>query len=91
LRANLLFTIDSKHDFPSSKGMIRPPGFEQMRSLAGVDDDNTLTVLDRPSIRWQPLGPVPVGENAELSRNSAMSPSLDLRGFYFDEAGLDGV
>ena len=44
LRTDLLFRIDSKNNLPSSKGMIRPPSFQQMRSLAGVDDNNTLTV-----------------------------------------------
>src|SRR5579872_2406812 len=91
LRTDLLFRIDSKHDFPSSKGMIRPSGLQQMRSLAGVDDNNALTVFDRPCIRWQPLGPVSVRKNGQLSRNPVMPVSFDLCAFYFDEAGLDRV
>src|SRR5438445_114930 len=75
-------------DFPSSKGMIRRPCFEQMRSLASVDYDDTFLVLDRPSVRRQPLGPVPVGENGKPSCQP-VSLSLDLRTFYFDQAGLD--
>jgi hypothetical protein len=40
LGTDLLVTINPERDFPSHIGMIRPPGFEQMRSLAGVDDDD---------------------------------------------------
>ncbi|MGY4368499.1 hypothetical protein ACVW1A_004564 [Bradyrhizobium sp. LB1.3] len=88
LRTDFFFPIDSKNDFPSGKGMIRRSGFEQMRSLASIDYDNTFLVLDRPSVRRQPLGPVPVAENGKPSCQP-VSVSFDLRTFYFNEAGLD--
>src|SRR6185437_12751653 len=52
LRTDFIFPIDSKNDFPSRKGMIRRPCFEQMLSLAGVDDDDTFLVFDRPRVGW---------------------------------------
>lgn len=90
LGTDFFFPIDSKNDFPSGKGMVRRPCFEQMRSLASVDYDDTFLVLDRPSVRRQPLGPVPVGENGKPSCQP-VPVSLDLRTFYFNEAGLDCV
>jgi len=52
--------------------MIRLPGFEQMCSLTGVDDDNTLAMLNRPRIGRQPIGPISVGENGELEHAAAI-------------------
>ena len=67
LWADFFFTVDSKRNFPSNIGMKGGPGFEQMRSLAGIDDDDTFAMLDDPCVCRQPLGPAPVGENGELS------------------------
>src|SRR6187455_98884 len=48
LWAGLLFRVNLKHDLPSQKRMKRIAGFEQMRSLASVDHDDTFRMLDRP-------------------------------------------
>jgi hypothetical protein len=50
LRSDFFFTVDSKLNFPSDIGMKRGPGFEQMRSLAGVDDNDIFSMLDNPYV-----------------------------------------
>jgi len=90
LRTDFLITVDAKRNFPSDVGVKRLAGFEQMRSLARIDHDNAFWVIDDPSVRWEPFGPSPVGENGEPSSYSASAP-FDLRALYSDGAGLDGV
>jgi hypothetical protein len=62
-------------------GMKGPPGFEQMRPLAGADNDETFFMLGDPCVCRQPLGPAQVGENGEPSSQSVSAP-LDLRALY---------
>jgi len=70
--------------------MKRFASFKKMRSLAGVDDDDALSMVDDPSICGQPLDPASIGEDGEPSCQSVPVP-LDLCAFYPHEAGLDGV
>jgi hypothetical protein len=67
LRSDFFFTVDSKLNFPSDIGMKGGPGFEQMRSLAGVDDNDTFSMLDNPYVCGQPFGPVLISEDCEPS------------------------
>ena len=90
LRPYFLFTLKFKRDFPSHVGMQRFARFKQMCPLAGIDHDDTVRMVDDPRINRQPLGPVPVGKDGELARQSVPA-AFDLRGFCSDEAGLDGV
>lgn len=52
LRPDLFFTIDSELDLPSDIRMERSSGFQQMSSLAGVNHNDALPVLDHPGISW---------------------------------------
>jgi len=61
-----------------------------MRSLACIDDDDTVAMLDGPGISWQPIGPVSVGEDGELPRQ-AMSTACNLCRLDPDRTGLDGM
>src|SRR4249919_2276217 len=88
LRADFFFTLNSKNDFPPQKWMIGPRRFEQMNSLSGIDDDDALWMLDCPDVGWQPLSPIRVGENGQLSSKSVPAPR-NLRSFYFNGASLD--
>ena len=90
LRTDLLFAVDAKRDLPADIGMQRLAGFEQMRALPGIDNDNAFAGVDRPCVGGQPTGPVPVGENRKPPRQ-AMPPPLDLRCLDPDETGLNGV
>jgi len=47
---NFLFTVDPKRNFPSDIWMKRRPSFEQVRSLASVDDDDSLFMVNRPRV-----------------------------------------
>ncbi len=51
LRTYLFFAIDSKRDLPSDKGMKRLPGFDQMRTLASIDHNDTFLMINDPSVR----------------------------------------
>jgi hypothetical protein len=50
LRTDFLLRIYSKPNFPSDVGVERTSSAEQMCSLAGVNHNNTFTVLDHPGI-----------------------------------------
>jgi hypothetical protein len=62
LRSDFLVALDPKHHFPSQVRVKRVGGLEEMRSLAGVDDDHALWMVDGPRIRRKPIRPVFVGE-----------------------------
>ena len=47
---NFLFTVDPKLNFPSDIWMKRRPSFEQVRSLASVDDNDSLFMVNRPRV-----------------------------------------
>jgi hypothetical protein len=47
---NFLFTVDPKRNFPSDIWMKRRPSFEQVRSLASVDDNDSLFMVNRPRV-----------------------------------------
>jgi hypothetical protein len=64
------------------------PGFEQMRSLAGVDDNDTFSMLDNPYVCGQPFGPVLISEDGEPSSQPVSAP-FDLRALYPDGTGPD--
>jgi hypothetical protein len=51
LRTDLLFVLDTKYHFPSVIGMQRSAGFEQVHTLAGVDDDHAFRMFNDPGIR----------------------------------------
>jgi hypothetical protein len=60
LRTDFLITLDSKCDFPPHVGMQGPAALQQVCSLARIDHDDPLGMVDDPGIRWEPFGPVSV-------------------------------
>src|SRR5262245_42456710 len=89
-RPDFLLGLDAEDDFPPDIRMQRPAGFQQMRSLPGVDHDDAIAMLDRPCIGRQPVGPSAISEDGKHPRLSPPAP-FDLRGLDADETGLDGV
>jgi len=90
LRTDLLFVLDTKYHFPSVIGMQRSAGFEQVHTLAGVDDDHAFRMFNDPGIRGKPLCPLPIVQHRQPSTQPA-SPAFHLRSLDPDGAGLDGV
>ena len=83
------------HPFAQAEPEVRLPGGEiaglgRARGLAGVDDDQTLRVLDEPREDRQRLGPAAVCE--EPGEAAAAAPTaVGLAGLDGDGSGLDGV
>ena len=58
LRADFLFGFDVEANAKLKEGM---PGQRfQMRGRAGVDEDDTLGMLDRPGVDRKPIPPIPM-------------------------------
>ena len=54
LRTDFLFGLDPECDLPADVGMQRLAGFEQMRALPGIDDENAIAAVNDPRISRQP-------------------------------------
>jgi hypothetical protein len=67
LRTDFVVALDPKHHFPSNIWVKRMRALKEMCSLAGVDDDHALWMVDDPCIRRKPVGPVFVDEYPEPS------------------------
>ena len=70
--------------------MKRLASFQKVRTLPGVDHDDTLAMLDGPCVGRQPIGPVAIGKHSKPARQSVSAP-FNLRCLDPDEACLDGV
>ena len=69
LRTDSLFAVDAKCYLPADELMqLGLAGFEQMRALPGVDDDDAFGTIDQPCIGAYPVGPVRIGETSKPPR-----------------------
>src|SRR5262252_6269313 len=82
--------LDSKHHVPPQLRMQRSGGVEQVRSLAGVHNDDAFGVIDHPCGRREPFCPLRVCENAQLPHQPT-SAAADLRLLDSNGSRLNGV
>src|SRR3954452_22173106 len=92
LRTDLLVGL---HPFAQAEPEVRLPGGEvpglgRPRGLTGVDEDQTLWVLDEPGEDRQRIGPPAVGEQPGEAATTVPA-AVGLAGLDGDAPGLDGV